>query len=109
MMMLFCLFWFSVPLRNILSEISQSTYRWHPIGGKFYLLAGVEVGDGLDQADAPHLKQIVGTLPPLVKALDDAEHQPQVAADEFLARGAVAAVNQREQFAHALIREYRQG
>ena len=35
--------------------------------------------DGLDQADAPHLKQVVQIFAALGEPLHHAEHQPQVA------------------------------
>ena len=84
MMMLFCLFWFSVPLRNILSEISQSTYRWNAVGGEFHLLIGVKIHDGLHETDAAHLKKVIRAFAPLVKALDYGQHQPQIAFDQLI-------------------------
>lgn len=96
----FCWFWFSVPLRNILSEFSQSTYRWHAVGGKLYLLFRVEVGDGLNEADTAHLKQIVGVLAPLVKALNHGQHQPQVALNQLLAGVRIPLPGPAEQYIH---------
>ena len=56
----------------------------HTVGGKPHLLVGIEVGNRLHEADAPHLKQIVGTFPPTGKPLDHAEHQPQIPLDQLL-------------------------
>lgn len=100
MMMLFCLFWFSVPLRNILSEISQSTYRWNAIGGKLHLLARVKVGDGFNEADAAHLEQVIGIFTPFVEALNHGQHQPQVALDQFLPGVQVALSGPVKQYIH---------
>lgn len=46
---------------------------------------GVEVVDGLDETDAPDLKEIVDVLPPGGKALDDGQHEPQIARDQLFA------------------------
>jgi len=56
----------------------------HAIGGEAHVQIRVEVVDGLDEADAPHLEQVVRVLPPVGKALDHREDQPQVARDQFL-------------------------
>ena len=95
-----CWFWFSVPLRNILSEFSQSTYRWYAVCGKLYLFVRVKIGDGLDEADAAHLKQVVGVFAPLVEALNDGKHQPQVALDELLTGVSVSLPGTAEQYLH---------
>ena len=108
MMMLFCLFWFSVPLRNILSEISQSTYRWDAVGGKAHLLVRVKIGDGLDEADTPHLEQIVRILPPLVEALDHGKHQPQIALDELFPGRLVPFPGPAQEGIHLRLRQNRQ-
>ena len=49
----------------------------------------VEVVDGLDEADAAHLEQVVDALTPGGEALDHAEHQPEVPGDELLPGGLV--------------------
>ena len=59
------------------------------VGGKLHVQVGVEVVDGLDQADTPHLKQVVGVLPPVGEPLNHRQHQPQVAGDELLPGGGV--------------------
>jgi hypothetical protein len=33
--------------------------HWHRVCGKFHTLSNVKVVDGLDEADAAHLKEIV--------------------------------------------------
>ena len=40
--------------------------------------------DGLDEADAPHLKQVVQIFPAVYEPLHHAEHQPQIPVDELL-------------------------
>lgn len=42
----------------------------------------------------------------MVEALEHAEHKPQIAADEFLTCGDVAAVHKGKELAHALIGDY---
>ena len=56
------------------------------IGTEAYALLHIEIVDGLDQADAAHLKQVVEILAAVDKALDNAQHQTQVSADELVAR-----------------------
>ncbi len=56
----------------------------HTVGGESHLLGRVEVVDGLDEADTPHLKEVVHVLAPLGEPLHHAEHQPQVALDHLL-------------------------
>lgn len=64
--------------------ISSSHIHRHGIGGKLHIKIGIKVIHGLDETDTPHLKEIVHVLPPIGKALNDAEHQPQIAVDELL-------------------------
>ena len=72
----------------------------HAVGGKAHLLVRVKIGDGLDKADAPHLKQIVGVFAPLVKALYDTENQPQISFNEFFPGVFVARLRPAEQGVH---------
>ena len=67
-----------------LSVFPQGYPHWHAVCGKTHVQIGVEVVDGLDESDAPHLEQIVGVLPPIGKFLDHRQHQPQVAGNELL-------------------------
>ena len=69
----------------------------HAVGGEHYLVAWVEIIDGLDEPDAAHLKQVVEVLAPLGEPLHHAEHQPQVALDHLLPRGGVAPVGLGQQ------------
>ena len=62
----------------------------YPVGGKFHLLFRIEVGNGLYEADAAHLKQIVRVLPPAAEALDHGEHQPQIPLNELVPGGGVS-------------------
>ena len=64
------------------------------------MLIRVKVGDGLHQADAPHLEQVVRAFAPLVEAADDAEHQPQIALNQFLPGFFVSGLCQSEQSVH---------
>ena len=57
----------------------------HAVGGKPHIEGRVKVVDGLDEADAPHLKQIVQIFAPGREFLDSAQHQPQIALDHLLA------------------------
>ena len=77
----------------------------HAVGGKANLLVRVKIGNGLDEADAPHLKQIVGILAPLVKALYDAENQPQISFNEFFPGVFVARLRPAEQGVHFHLRQ----
>ena len=61
----------------------------YAVGGKFHVQVDVEVVDGLDEADAPHLEQVVGVLPPIGEPLDHRQHQPQIAGDQLLPGGGV--------------------
>ena len=58
---------------------------------------GVEVVDGLDKTDAPDLKEIVDVLPAGGKALDDGQHEPQIARDQLFAGGLVALPDAQQQ------------
>ena len=55
--------------------------HWHGIGRKLYILTDVKIVDGFDQADAADLEQIINVLLAACKALDNAEHQPEIAFD----------------------------
>ena len=55
------------------------------IGGKADRLGDVKIINGLDQADAADLEQIVSIFPPAHEFLNDRQHQAQVAFDQFLA------------------------
>ena len=80
----------------------------HTVGGESHLLGRVKVVDGLDEADAPHLKEVVHVLAPLRKALHDAEHQPQVALDHALTSRLVPCPRPGEQVALLLLGQDRQ-
>ena len=75
----------------------------HGIGGKAHAQLRVEIVDGLDQADAAHLKEVVHTLAPVVKALDHAEHEPEVPLYEFMASAGIARADFGKQLPHALV------
>ena len=49
--------------------------------------------DRFHEADAANLEKIIHILPAHGKALHDAQHKPQVAADEFLPRRLVACID----------------
>ena len=63
---------------------------------------GVEVVDGLDEADAAHLEQVVDVLAPGGEALDHAEHQPQIPGDQLLPGGLVSLPDPEKQLTCAL-------
>jgi hypothetical protein len=82
-------------------NISSTFYNhWHTVSGKPHLLGGVKIGDGLHQADAAHLKQIIGALSPFFKPLDNAEHQTQITFDQLLTGGNVTVVGFYQQCIH---------
>ena len=64
----------------------------HGVGGEAHVLCYVKVVKRLDQPDTANLEQVIHVLRAVVEALEHAEHQPQVAANELLARGHVAAM-----------------
>ena len=66
-------------------------------------MGGVEVVYRLDEADAAHLEEVVHVFPAAGELLDDGEHQPQVAADELLARGLVAGAGAPQQSLRFLV------
>ena len=47
----------------------------HAVGGEHYLVAWIEIIDGLDEPDAAHLKEVIRVFAAACKALDDTEHQ----------------------------------
>ena len=67
---------------------------------------GVKIVDRLDETDAADLKQIVDVLPAGGKALDDAQHEPQIARDQLLAGGLVALPDAQQQRAGRSAVEY---
>ena len=69
----------------------------HAVGGKPHRLGRVKVVDGLDEPDAPHLKQVVQILPPLREPLHHAQDKPQVALDHGLPGGGIACPRPGEQ------------
>ena len=83
--------------------ISTFYNHGHAVGGKADLFIRVEVGDGLDQADAPHLEQVIGAFPPFVKTLDHAEYQPQIPLDELFPGLFIPSLGQTEQCVHFLV------
>ncbi len=52
----------------------------------------IEMIDGLDQSDAADLEQIIHILAASGEFLDHGQNQPQIAADELVARGCVAGL-----------------
>ena len=86
----------------VVPEVAADFSRDHgyAVCGKLYLFVRVKVGDGLDEADAAHLKQVVGVFAPLVEALNDGKHQPQVALDELLTGVSVSLLGTAEQYLH---------
>ena len=75
------------------------------VGGKPHLLVGIKVADGLDEADAAHLEQVVGAFPPLVEALNHGQHQPEIPLDEGLSGPAVPLTAPAQQDVHLLWRQ----
>ena len=63
----------------------------HAVGGKPHRLGGVKVVDGLDQPNAPYLKQVIQIFAPLGEPLHHTEDQPQVAFHHLLPGLPVAA------------------
>ena len=72
------------------------------ISGKFYLQIWIKVVNGFDQSDTADLEQVVQVLFPVHKALHDAEHQFQVAADQLLPGAHIAVFDPLQQ--HPLLR-----
>ena len=56
------------------------------IGAEFDADTGIEIVDRFDESDTAHLKQIVRIVSASGKALDDAEHQSEIAVDELRSR-----------------------
>ena len=75
----------------------------HAVGGEADGLGDIEIVDGLHEADAAHLKEIVGTLAPACEALDDGQHQAEVAADELLAGVLIAVLGTAEKGHHFIV------
>ena len=63
---------------------SPSHNRWNAVGGKLDILAQVEAVHGLDEADDPHLEQVVHALAAPGEALHNRQHQPEVPGDQLL-------------------------
>ena len=57
----------------------------------------------LDQADAADLEQVVHAVAAALEALDHAEHQPQIGADEFLAGLPVPRLDLLEHATHFFV------
>ena len=62
----------------------------HSVGGKAYIEVAVKIVDGFDKANTADLEQVVHRLAAPMKALDDREHEPEVAADQLFACRLVA-------------------
>ena len=62
----------------------------HAVGGKLHLLVQVKAVHRFDQADDPHLEQVVHALAPAGELLDHRQHQPEVAGDQLLPGGHIA-------------------
>ena len=80
----------------------------HTVGGKTHLEGGVKVVDGLDQTDAPHLKQVIQIFAPAGKLLHHAENQAQVALDHLLAGRRIAAAGCQQKFGFLPFVQHRQ-
>ena len=57
----------------------------------------------LNQPDAADLKQIIHIFSAVMESLQHAEHEPQIAPDEFLPRLQIAAVDEGKELPHALV------
>lgn len=57
----------------------------------------IEIVDRFQEAYAADLKEIVGQLAAVEEALDDAQHQPQIAGDERVPGGGVALLRERDE------------
>ena len=68
-------------------------------------MARVEIVDGLDQPDAADLKEVVRVFAAACKALNDAEHQPEIAVNQLVARGLIAVPAAVQQLAHLVVPE----
>lgn len=83
--------------------------HWNAVGGKADVLPRVKVVDGLDEADAAYLKQIVEALAPAGtpggKALDYGEHQAKIPLNQAAASLPVARLCAPEQSVCLLRRE----
>ena len=55
------------------------------VGGEAHAEFGIKIVDGFHQADAPDLKQVVRRFAATLKPLNNAEHQPQIAANQLIA------------------------
>src|SRR5690606_16022131 len=78
----------------------------HGVRREADVLAQVEVVDGLHQADATHLKEVVDVLAPVVEPLDDAEDEPQVPLHQLGTGLLVALPHLLEQLAHAFVGQH---
>lgn len=98
--------WFSrkhAPRNTSLRVFSSSQHHRHAVGGEADGLGDIEIVDGLHEADAAHLKEIVGALAPACEALDDGQHQAEVAADELLAGVLIAVLGTAEKGHHFIV------
>ena len=75
----------------------------HAVGAQAHVHAQIKIVQPLHQPDAAHLKQIVHVFAAVLKALNHAQHQPQIGADELLARRFVARMRPLHQRAHGLM------
>ena len=63
----------------------------HRICGKLHRLCNIKIINGLDQPDAPYLKQVIQILAAVQKPLDHTEHQSQIAAEQRFPGGGIAS------------------
>ncbi len=70
------------------------------VGGELHALGHVKIVDSLDEANAPHLEQIVRVLPAAAEPLDHAEHQPQIAGNQLFSCVLVPGVAFHQQLPH---------
>lgn len=82
--------------------------RRHAVGGKTHAVGGVKVVDGLDQPDTADLEQVIDVLAPAGEAVDDGQHQTQIALNEPLPRLTVAVPGACEQFLRLVVFQHRE-
>ena len=93
------------PQGAVVPEIAADLPHDHgnAIGREPHRLTDVEVVDGLDKADAPHLKQIVGVLAPAAEPLDHRQHQPEIAPDQPLTGRHIPLLGAPEKLHHLVV------
>ena len=87
---------------------SPSHNRWNAVGGKLDVLLQIEGVDGLDEADAADLEEVVHALPAPGELLHHRQNEPQIAGDQLLPRRLVAGLGPLHQRAGLGAFEHRQ-